>query len=152
MPGRFSAQGDQTALTSSLLTVASLASATTIRPEVIGIMLGAKGTPVDKALIWLIQRCTAMGTSTAVTPSALDPAFEGLHLAAFGSNHTSEPTYTSAKLPLPLPPIHEKNSLVWQVYAGEGIVLPATANNGVGIQVNGNGFTEDVHAGMIWRE
>lgn len=151
MPGRFSAQGDQT-VTSSYLTVAALISAATIRPEVVAITLGTNGTPADNALSWLLQRCTAAGTSTAVTPSAIDPAFEGLHLAAFGSNHTSEPTYTSAKHPFPLPPLHQKNSLVWQVYCGEGIVLPATANNGIGIQVKSAAYTNDVLAGMSWRE
>jgi hypothetical protein len=151
MPGLFDAQGDQT-VTSSFLTVAGLTGATTIRPEICEIKLGASGTPADNALVWLLQRYTAAGTSTGVTPSARNPANDGLHLASFGSNHTSEPTYTSAKLPFSIPPLHQKNSLIWQAYAGEGIVIPATANNGVGIQVKSSAYTSDVVAGMAWKE
>ena len=108
--------------------------------------------PRDNALVWLLQRYTAAGTSTGITPSARNPANDGLHLASFGSNHTAEPTYTSAKLPFSIPPIHQKNSLIWQAYAGDGIVIPATANNGVGIQVKAASYTGDVVAGMAWKE
>lgn len=151
MPGLFDAQGDQT-VSGTFATVAGLTGATTIRPEICEIKLGASGTPADNALVWLLQRYTAAGTSTGVTPSSRDPAFDGLHLASFGSNHTSEPTYTSAKLPFSIPPLHQKNSLIWQAYAGEGIVIPATANNGVGIQVKSSAYTSDVVAGMAWKE
>ena len=38
------------------------------------IMFGSEATPADAAILWTIQRCTAAGTGTGVTPQALDPA------------------------------------------------------------------------------
>ncbi|HYE99609.1 MAG TPA: hypothetical protein VEJ18_11895, partial [Planctomycetota bacterium] len=54
------------------------------------IIIGSEATPADAAIRWLIQRCTALGTSTAVTPVALDPGSAATE-ADCGENHTVEP-------------------------------------------------------------
>ena len=118
MPGLFDAQGDQT-VTSSFLTVAGLTGATTIRPEICEIKLGASGTLADNALVWLLQLHGGGHEYGGITPSARNPANDGLHLASFGSNHTAGADHVGEVAALD-PTDSPENSLIWQAYAGDG--------------------------------
>lgn len=139
------------AVSSSYKTAIALVSATTIRPEVVSILCGALGTPADNALSWLIQRFTSPGTGTSVTPSKQNPS-DPSSSATAAKAHSSEPTYTAGELPYPLVPLHQKNTVIWQADSGKGIILPATANNGLGIQVLSAAYTNDVSAGMVYED
>ena len=136
---------------SSYITVIGLASATTIRPEILRIECGVAGTPADNVLSWLLQRFTAAGTSTAVTPIARDPA-DPASLATAGQNHTAEPTYTANATPFALSPLHQKNKYVQEFAPGYGIKLPATAANGIGLQVKHSSFAAECNASFGYEE
>ena len=114
-------------------TILALTSAATIRPKVYDIVCGAYGTPADYAAEYLIQRYTAAGTSTGVTPQALDPG-DPASLASAGEAHSGEPTYTANAILLAFAK-NARATFRWVAAPGGELVLPATAANGVGVRV-----------------
>jgi hypothetical protein len=99
------------------------------------LVIGASATPADATLEWTVTRCTAAGTSTAVTPQPLDPADAATESDA-GENHTVEPTYTAATNMLTLP-VNQRATYTWSALSeNKMIVTPATASNGFGLQTD----------------
>src|SRR3990167_2046071 len=80
------------------------------RGELVDLILGSEAAAADNPFLYVLQRCTAAGTSTGVVPQPLDPAECATEMDA-GENHTVEPAHT----------------------AGGGLIFPATASNGIGI-------------------
>ena len=93
---------------------------------------GSEATAADNPFLYVLQRCTAAGTSTAVTPQPLDPADAATESTA-GQNHTVEPTYTAAAIMYRLA-LNQRATFRWVARDGKEIVTPATASNGLGIQ------------------
>ncbi len=96
------------------------------------VIFGSEASPADNAFLYIVQRCTALGTSTSVTPIALDPADAATESDA-GENHTIEPTYTSNAVLLAMP-LNQRATFRWVAPPGGELVYPATASNGLGIQ------------------
>lgn len=127
---RYAVNGDQN-IASPAATMLTLTGGTTIEPHVYHMSLGCHDTPADSALQWFIGRTTAAGTGTAVTPQNLGPGTTAATAAA-AKNHTAEPTYTV-------------NAILWRMALNQrashtmildpegALVIPATANNGLGI-------------------
>lgn len=112
-------------------TAGILTSATTIRPSIYFFAISVSGTPADNAVVWVWQRTTAAGTSTAVVPQALDPA-DPASLATAGENATIEPTYTAAALLFDIA-INARATYNWWAQDGRGLKAPATAAAGAGL-------------------
>lgn len=128
---RYSIDGQDTNTAST--TILGLTSAATVKPKIYDVLLGSDATPADNAAEYNLQRYTAAGTATSVTPQALDPG-DPAALASAGEVHTVEPTYTANAVLLNIMS-NQRATFRW-VAAPEGeIVLPATAANGVGVQV-----------------
>lgn len=102
------------------------------RLEVYDVMFGSEGTPADNAFRWQLARTTAAGTSTSVTPQALDPA-DGACISVAGENHSVEPTYTANALLLDIA-LNQRATFRWVAKDGCGLMVPATANNGIGVK------------------
>lgn len=122
-------------LTRTASTTASLGSITAdaTRPRRIRLyyfMIGSGATPAENAFELRMRRITAAGTSTAVTPVALDPASAATEFDA-GENHTVEPTYTSNS-ELHAMAFNQRSTVQWYAPPYGEIVIPATASNGVG--------------------
>lgn len=133
MARRYSAIGaDSAADETSLL---AITSAATIRPLIYDVIIGCAGTPADQACMFWLQRYTAAGTATAVTPQPTDPASPSA-LASAGQAHTVEPTYTAGQVQLQIP-INQQATFRWVQLPERGIMLPSTAANG---------------AGLVWKE
>jgi len=147
MGRRYSIVADQAAATN--ITIAGLTSASTIRPELYEFLLGCGATPGDLASILHIERFTAAGTSTSFTPVAIDPA-DPASLAAGGSNHTVEPTYTAAAILYKLS-LNQRATYRWVAAPGSGFKAPATAANGLGLQFQSSGGTA-VHEATFLHE
>lgn len=118
-------------------TTASLGSVTAdaTRPrrgKLVELVVGSEATPADNPFLYRVRRCTAAGTSTAVTPQALDPANSATETDV-GENHTAEPTYT-ANSELLVIPLHQRATFRWSSVPGREPVWPATAANGIGIE------------------
>lgn len=150
MPGVFNLPADRT-IDASYPTVAVLASATTIRPRIQKITLGADSAPADAALKWLLNRLTTVGTTTSVTPRAFDPAYQGLNLASCGKAATSEPTYTSGAIDWQIA-VHQRQSVIVNFDPGAEPTSPATANNGYGLKVTSSSGTPGVVAAIQFAE
>ena len=69
---RYTEIGDQNAAASDI-TILGLTSAATIRPHLFHITFGSDATPADQAFNMVLQRYTAAGTATSVTPVPQDP-------------------------------------------------------------------------------
>jgi hypothetical protein len=149
MSRKYAIDGAQT-VASPTDTVLGLTSAATIRPKVFYVCFGSNASPADNALQWLLQRYTAAGTATAVTPLALDPG-DPAALASAGENHTVEPTYTANEILLNVS-VNQRATFQWIARPGCELVLPATAANGVGLQPVHASFAGDVQATMLYEE
>ena len=128
-PGRrYSIDGEQN-IASPDDSILGITSAATVRPVIHYIGIGISGTPADNAITWYLGRHTAAGTSTAVTPQALDPA-DPSSLTAAGENHTIEPTLTANAILFRLA-LNQRASHSWWADAYGGLQAPATAANGI---------------------
>lgn len=127
---RYTSIGNQNAAAGGASTIIGVTSATTIRPHLYTVILGSGATPADQAFNVALQRYTAAGTSTAFTPIAHDPASPAA-LAAAGYNHTVEPTYTASAY-LMWASFNQQATFTWAVDPEFGLVMPATAANGIG--------------------
>lgn len=116
---------------STTLAVGSLVSSATVRrTKLYDLLLSqAEATPADAGTRYDIQRCTAAGTSTAVTPQLLDPA-DGAALTACGQNHTVQPTLTANQIPLSIG-LNQRATFRWVAQPGGEIVTPATSASGL---------------------
>lgn len=149
MSRRYSIDGAQ-AVASAADSVLGLTSATTIRPAIYDVIFGSTATPADNALQWLLQRYTAAGTATAVTPQKLDPG-DPAALAAAGENHTAEPTYTANEILLNIA-ANQRSTQRWVAAPGGELKAPASANNGIGVQPVHSSFTGSVEVTIHYAE
>lgn len=140
----------QRAVASPTKTAAGLTGGTTFRPWIYDGWVGSSATPADNALEWLAQRFTAAGTSTAVTPSALDPGDPAASSAA-GINHTVEPTYAAGAILWHLA-LNQRATQRFQFDPDAPLVIPATANNGIGFQPIHSTFTGNVDFSIYFAE
>lgn len=132
MGRRYSIDGSQNAAAAT--TILALESATTIRPKLYELTFGSAATPADQAFNMQLNRITAVGTRTTVTPQPIDPA-DPASLATGAENHTAEPTKTAGAVMLSFS-INQQATFRWVVPPEEGIICPATANNGLALVFN----------------
>ncbi len=131
---KFVTDFQRTASTTASLGTLTSDSTRPRRLKVYDVMFGSEATPADAAILWTVRRCTAAGTSTAVTPQNLDPADATTEFDA-GENHTIEPTYTSNAILLNIP-LNQRATFRWVASPGGELVMPATAANGCGIETD----------------
>lgn len=133
MGRRYTSIGSQNASVAAATdTILVLTSATTIRPSIYGILIGSAGVPADNGLRIDVQRVTATGADTAVTPQAHDPA-DPASLATAGSNNTGAHTYTAGAI-LDQISMNQKSTFTWETDPELGFILPATADSGIGLR------------------
>lgn len=131
MGRRYSINGQDTGTAGT--TILGLTSASTIKPKIYDVIIGSDATPADQAAEYVLQRYTVAGTSTGVTPQPLDPD-DPAALASAGEAHSSGPTYTSNAILLQVA-LNQRATFRWVAAPGGELILPATAANGVGLQV-----------------
>lgn len=102
------------------------------RGKVYDIIFGSEASPADNAFQYVVQRITAGGTSTSVTPEPLDPGDAATESDA-GENHTIDATYTSGKVGLSIS-LNQRATFRWVAAPGGELVYPATASNGWGVK------------------
>ena len=96
------------------------------------LLFGSEGAPADCAIGLRVRRCTAAGTSTAVTPINMDPA-DATTEADAGENHTVDATYT-ANSEVIVTGVNQRATYQWFAPPDGMIVTPATASNGLGVE------------------
>lgn len=132
MAGRYTVPGTLAAVGSSAKTIVQMKQGATVRtrPTLIGYKLGFNGTPADNAMLSDIVRCdsTGAGTSSAVTPSPVDPADVATNLSG-AENFTAEPT--NVGVTLDELPQHQRTTIVVQLAEENGFVLTGTASHSI---------------------
>lgn len=131
---RYAVEFNRTASATLSLGAITSDATTPRRGKIYDMIFGSEATPADAALLWTVQRCTAAGTSTGVTPVALDPA-DAACLSDAGENYTVEPTYTSNLVLLSIA-LNQRASFRWVAAPLGELVYPATPSNGIGIQTD----------------
>lgn len=130
MPRRYSSDGSQNAAAS--VSVLGLTSTAAIRPKIYEVIFGSSATPADQAFSIQLNRYTAAGTATGVTPTALDPG-DAAATASAGENHSVEPTYTAGAVLLAFS-INQQATFRWVAAPDGELVAPSTAANGIGMR------------------
>ena len=103
------------------------------RGELFDLILGSEAAAADNSFLYLVQRFTAPGTNTAVTPQPLDPADAATEFDA-GQINTVEPTYTANQV-IERIALNQRATFRWQAVRDDcRPTWPATASNGFGIQ------------------
>jgi len=148
MARRYSVTGTDTNTAST--TILGITGGTGIRPLVYEVIIGPNSAPVDSYAEYVLQRTTAAGTSTAVTPQALESS-DPAATTASGMAHTVEPTYTANAILLQLP-VYSRSTMRWQTLPEFGLKVPATSANGLGILVTAVGTTQTVRCVMHFEE
>lgn len=132
MAGKYSANnelaGTQQNLSTSYKTLLSLTSSTGTsarRAGIYHVVFGTGGTPVDIPVIYDISAQTAAGTSTSVTPIALDQA-DGACLIVGTANFTAEGTITATSSRLNAA-VNARATFQWMAADADSmIIIPAT--------------------------
>lgn len=151
MPGRrYAIDGDQT-ITTPADSALGLTSVATTRPEVYYVCVGIEGTPADNTFVYNIQRYTAAGAGTTVTPTSIDPGDPASLCTGCLENHTTEPTYTAALILWRLG-LNARASHSWWADAYGALKSPATAANGVGLYTVHASATPDFSATFHFAE
>ena len=96
------------------------------------IIMGSEASPTDSVNQWVVQRITADGTVTGVTPAPLDAA-DAAASAQGGENCTVEPTYTANTVMLSIP-LNTRATFRWVAAPGSELVAPATNEAGFGFK------------------
>jgi len=147
---RYSASGSQTLTTSATTALGFAAQSTAHRNSVYEMWFGNIGSPADQVSVQTVQRITADGSGTGVTPTALDPADRASQCTCL-ENHTSEPTYTSNTEVMEIP-LNHRATFRWVAAPGGEIVTPATNNFGAGFKSIHASATTDFRMGALWLE
>ena len=131
MSAKYSVTGNQDTTTATPGdSTLGIGSGTDQRPELYDWTSSFGGTPADNAIQVLLRKMTALGTATSVVPVDIDESGVA-SLTTCAENHTVEPTYTAAT-ELFDQILNQRAAYRWVAAPGGGIVLPATANAGVG--------------------
>jgi hypothetical protein len=147
MPRAYAIEGSQN-IASPADTVLGLTAATTVKPGINYLTAGldASASPVDISLNLTVQRYTAAGTATSVTPRVLDTGNVAA-VATAGENHTVEPTYTS-NAELLVASFNSRNTYQWYAYPGYELFAAAAATNGLGLFLS-HGTDTSLHTATI---
>jgi hypothetical protein len=147
---RYSVDGQRACAASAPQTILGITATTAVRPFIYDLLLGSSATPADNAILWYIGRYTAAGTSTAVTPQALDSGDPASTTTA-GKNHTVDPTYTANAILFHLA-LNQRASHRWIGDPNGPMICPATANNGMGLYASNASFTGNIDATIHFAE
>jgi len=96
----------------------------------------------------LLQRASAAGTSTAVTPEKHQPS-DSVFGGVAGVNHTVEPTYTG--IPFNNEQVNVLNGFVWVPMPEERIIVPPSGIIGLRLDTAPSGAS-DFTAGLVFGE
>ena len=148
---RYVANGDQNLTTTRISCLSLTGNATTAhRGWLYDLYFGNEGTPADLAGTYLVERCTAPGTATAVTSGKVDEVDRAAQ-AVTGENHTVEPTYTANEIMLEVPMNH-RGTWRWVAPPGSELVIPATTTDGFGFNSLHATAVTLFRAGAFWIE
>lgn len=150
MGARYAETGQENAVTAALTTALHVTGGTGLRIRIYDFTVSCGGTPADNAVRWALMRHTATPTSTGVTPTPLDPADPAAEATA-GENASAEGTYTAGS-ELFDQSFNQRAAYRWVAAPGGELIVPATANNGIGVRVSSAAYTGAADASVHHEE
>ena len=148
MSHKYAIEGQTAAGTT--LTILELVGVSTRRAWIEYLSISSDATPADVTTEFNVIRGTVSGTGTAVTPRALDPNNPAAVLSAERGTFTGQTkTASSAMLNVA---VHQRSTYQWYATPGGEFIVPATADNWIGIESIASGGTPNINAGIIYRE
>ena len=141
--------GNQAVITSSYKTaaIATAAASSPRRGKVAEIIIGASANPggTDTYIQFDMSRQTVAGTTTSVTPQAVDPA-DAACSALGGSNATAEGTITGGSSVFN-DAINQRGTMRWiETDESKMLIWPATASNGFALRAQSSTYVGSVTA------
>ena len=133
--------GTQQALSTAYksLVVLTAATATLTNAKVYDFVLGTNGTPAENVIEWIVERQTAAGTATAITPNALDGANRAAGTVG-AANATVEGTIT-ANSAVFYAGVHQRASMRWVAAPVSELIIPATNLAGFALRAKSPAYT-----------
>jgi hypothetical protein len=146
----YSAQGTNVSGT-SLKSLITVIATTACRPAISDIVIGCSATPSDTAMKLAIRPFTAKGTAGATpTPLALDPS-DVAAVAVAESAHSAEPTYTGNTYFRQIS-MNSRGTFRYVASPGFEFKCPATANNGIGLELVSASAAIQADGDLTWFE
>jgi len=144
--------GTQQAISTAYKTLLALtaATATLTSAEVNELAVGTDGTPGDTVVIYDLSRQTAAGTSTAVTPTAVNGAKRAAGTVG-SANFTAEGTITATSSVWTMA-INQRASFRWVAVPGCELIIPATNLAGFALRAKAASYTGTAVADMGFTE
>ncbi len=133
----------------TVLIVAAAASSMR-RAKIHDIGFGCGATPADNSFTWMIQRCSSVGTSVALTPNMLDAADTLASTILAKDTVTVDPTLTASAF-VYAEPLNQRASFRWVAAPYSELIVPATASNGFAIGLT-SATTTTFDAGCMFEE
>jgi hypothetical protein len=146
---KYSGTGTQATATAARSLIFAEEGATVRRFNVYDVMIGCNATPADQSARYEIYRATG-GTpaGSAVTEFALDGADVAATVAAL-SDVTTEPTGKTFAMDWPQ---NQRATFRWVAAPGSGIWCPATADNGIGVDIAATTSAHIPTCTIMWEE
>lgn len=139
------------AMGASAKTVVSIISTAAIRPYIYDFTFGTIGTPSDAVMTVSVARETGMTSgvnNTAVTPNPLDPG-DPASTSTAGGAWTTEPTTTLIMFSVGL---NVRATYRWCAAPGGELVMPATAQAGLGLRSLSPAYVLDAQGTVYYAE
>lgn len=142
-----------TGATLPILTLNTQASAPTARPEIYDIVIGSEATPADQAGKYDLIRVTNAGATgtAAIGPNALDPAYPASVAQLFQGTYATAPAATANSTLLRIS-LNQRATFRWVAAPESGLIVPATANNGIELQSVASTGSPVVDSTFLWLE
>ncbi len=126
-------------------------ASTAHRIKVFEVLFGCAGSPADNSIRWVVQRCSAVGTSggSALTPPPLDPADAAARSVVLEEMEGVTETANTEFLDFQL---NQRASFRWVAAPGAEIAVPATVNHGLFVAALHSSVTVGVRGQMLFEE
>ena len=133
MAGRtFAAVGDQDTST-AFLTALEIEGSANHRPAIIYVSFSCGDDAIDFQINWQIQRLTAVGTTTDITPTPLGGEITAVAaITNAGSNATIEPTLTANEFLMDIN-VNTRSFQQWYAQPGREMYTEQAAGNGLAV-------------------
>lgn len=132
------------------LTILELVASTSTRGFIYDMIISSDATPADIATEFNINRGTVSGTGTALDEVPLDPANPAALLSGKGGTFTGQTkTANTSMMEVAL---NQRATFRWVASPGSELIVPATADNWVGLESIASGGTPNINATLYWNE
>ena len=139
------------AATYKTLVVLKAATATLTRAMVYDILMGTNGTPADNSMEFNVERQTADGTATAITPNPLDNTVRAAGTVG-AANATVEGTIPALTSSLLYIGINQRASYRWVASPGGELIIPAVNLAGLALRALAPTYTGTATGAMHFEE